>query len=260
MKSPRLIVGILAVVHLVLAVVVYCYPPPLDWLGYPLFMLFPSQGNLIGIWATLGRRPPLRVALAFIGIVVCLRIASGPEYYSNSDEAIRVLTIETASVIALLLLFRFTGLAMATTPLEPWRPTPFQFTIWQIMTWTATVAVIMSALHYLPDDLLHRLPFHDITSLLVAAVSMGSVAFMSIWLVFGKKWLALRILGALVAIGMGSWLLNWGNNMGWWYFGMLLSYEAAWTIISLLVVRWAGYRLTWHWRLRRFKMPSEAAG
>jgi chromate transport protein ChrA len=49
---------------------------------------------------------------------------------------------------------------------------------------------------------------------------------------------------------------SWTSD--WLRFGTLLSFETAWTILSLLVIRWAGYRMTWHWRLRRFKEPQKA--
>jgi len=252
MKRHRLIVGILAVVHLLLAALAFFYLSSHidDWLEFLLLMLFPSQGILIGIWAALGKRAPLRVAVACVGIVVCLRIVGGLQR-SDIPIAIFFLSLEAASMTVLLLLFRLTGLEMATTSLEPWRPTPFQFTIWQIMAWTVTVAVIMSALHYLPGGFLR---FQTRLNLAIAAIQ-GSVAIMSIWLVFGNKWHAFRFLGVLVAIGTGTWLLY---DYYRWRFGMLLTFEAAWTILSLLVVRWAGYRMTWHWRLRRFKEPSKS--
>ncbi len=257
MKHPRLIVGILAVAHLVLAVVAICFEHFFHgWIGFALFMLFPSQGSLIAIWAALGRRPALRVALACIGIVVCFRITNVP--YFPYYEAIQLMAIETASIIAMLLLFRLTGLEMTSVPLEPWESKPFQFTIWQIITWTATVAVVMSALHYFPDDPLRLSSFRELPSLLAIVVSLGIVALMSIWLVFGKKWLLLRVLGVLAAIGTGTWILDLNFNMNWWHFVTLLALEAAWTILSLLVVRWAGNRMTWHWRLRRFKESSKA--
>ncbi|MCC6124961.1 MAG: hypothetical protein IT426_08365 [Pirellulales bacterium] len=272
MKRPRLIVGILAIVHLLLAAFAFYYLNSRifyfshifywltshtgDWLEYLLLALFPSQGGLISIWAALGRRTPLRVALACIGIVVCLRIVNG--HHSDIRPAMVYLSIQAASMTILLLLFRLTGLAMATTPLESRSPKPFQFTIMQIMTWTATVAVILSALHYLPSDYARFFASsRQIRFTLAIVVNQGSVAITSIWLVFGTKWRVLRILGVLVAIGTGTWLLYDYYD---WRFGMLLSFEAAWTILSLLVVRWAGYRLTWDWRLRRFKEPMKAAG
>jgi hypothetical protein len=256
MKKPWLIVGILAVVHLIMAVVAfYCLPSHNDWLGYSLFMLFPSQASLIGIWTALGgKHTPLRVILIFIGTVICLRIVMTSSFSHDIHEVFQVSTTHLIGITILLLAFRLTGLKIESWPAEPWKSEPFQFTILQIMTWTATVAVIMSALHYFPKDTIRIYP--GVLQLLGTVASLGNVALMSMWLVFGKKWLLLRVLAIPVAIGCGAWILVLGFNREWFHYGMLFFYESIWTILSLLVIRWAGYQMTWHWRLRRFTQPA----
>jgi hypothetical protein len=260
MKHPRIIVGILAVVHFILAVVAYgclehLHASQSKWLVYSLFMLFPSQGSLIGIWAALGRRTPLRVILTFIGIIICLRVVMSSSFH-EIKEAFQISAAQIISITIMLLICRLTGLRIETTPLPPWKPEPFQFTILQIMTWTATVAVIMSAMHYFPEDTIRIFP--GALQLLGTVASLGNVALMSMWLVFGKNWLPLRILATLAAIGTGTWILVLGFSKDWLHFGTILCLEAVWVILFLVVIRWAGYRMTWHWRLRRFKEPLKA--
>jgi hypothetical protein len=262
MKRPRLIVGILAIIHLILAVIAFCYfeywksPGPITYpfLGIVWFALFPCQASLIVLWAALGKRTPLRVMLTVIGIVICLWVVRYPAFSHDSWEAMQISSVQIMTLGVTLLVFRFTGLEMKLAPLEPWTPKPFQFSIWQIMTWTATLAVIMSALHYFPENANWLFP--GIGALLVIAGGLGNVGLMSMWLVIGNKWIALRVLMMLAAIGSGTWLfVSTFDTLGWMHFGALLGCQAAWTIASLLVIRWAGYQLTWHWRLRRYNEP-----
>jgi hypothetical protein len=251
MKRPRLIVGILAAVHLVLAgMVSFSHKSPsavdLSSAGAFFLMLLPSQGNLVGIWTALGSKgTPFRVML----IVVAFVIGCHNRQSIDLGIAFELFLVQMLNVTAVLLILRLTGLELKLPPVEPWHPRPFQFTIGQMMEWTATLAVAMSAFHYLPNGF----PYSDIPSYAIH-LSCTAVALASLWLVFGKRWLPLRFLIIVGAIGGGTVLLQ--RMVGFFSlsdFGYLLASQAAWTILSLLVIRWAGYRMTWHWRLRQFK-------
>lgn len=261
MKRPRVIVGILVIVHLLLAVIAICYfefRQTVDWIRYPLFMLLPSQGSLIAIWTALGKRTPCRVVLTGIGIIICLRVFNCHPHSEGIWMMTQFSAVQIVTLAVLLLVFRLTGLQMEHTSHESGKPKPLQFSIGQIMIWTATVAIIMSALHYFPKDLQPISP--EIEVVLATAAGLGSVALMSMWLIFGKKWLFLRILAMLItiAIASGTWIFVVTVDGEWLRYVTLVCIEAIWTILSLLVIRWAGYQMTWHWRLRRFEEPLEA--
>ena len=91
----------------------------------------------------------------------------------------------------------------------------------------------------------------------VAVALMTSIAVTSLWLVLGRRWLALRMAVWLILIGSSSLSLAIGaessNGKSWAPF-VIFTY-AAWLIASFLVIRWAGYRLEWQWR---FGKPGAA--
>ena len=256
MKRPRLLIGILVGLHVVLVVLIlwrYPMPGPNDVgpLDLSLFMLLPSQGNLLGFWTALGgKRTPWRVVSTVIGMVVCLVVWDRFAYRHFVGEAVLPFVWQTVNVSVLLLLARMAGLKLIHAGSEPVERElgRFQFSLWQLLTWTTVFGVILSAIHYLPDGLQLNFQFNPIVAKL--AVSLGSVALASVWLAFGRKWLTVRIILLVVmAIGLGTAMPLWHSTPGplvsWAYSCFLLFAEAAWTTASLLVVRLAGYQLTW---------------
>jgi hypothetical protein len=258
MKKPRLIVGILAVVHLVLAamvfLIIYNFPPSPDfwWISVFPLMILPCQGNLVGIWTTLGGKgTPFRVMLIVVAFVigVCINFPNRLQ----TGISFPLFLFQMVNVTAVLLVLKFTGLELMLLPIKAWEPRPFQFTIGQMMAWTATLAVSLSACHYLPNNF--SAPYDDIFSWAIH-ISCMAVALASIWLAFGKRRLIFRVIAVIVAVGGGAALLEkWTGFIGFGIGCFMLASQAVWTIFSLLVIRWAGYRMTWHWRLRRFKEP-----
>lgn len=261
-RSKRIVWGLVAV-HFLLAIVAFCYfqfgprhPGP-SYSAIPIFTLFPSQGTLIAVWVALGKRTPLRVVLAFVGAIILWQTVCFGPFSHDILEATETFCIQVVAVSGVLLLFRITGLKLELSPIAPWAPRPFQFSILQIMTWTAAVAVIMSALRCSSAESLRRL--YSMQEILLLAASLGSVGLASMWLVFGSRLPVLRVLAMLAAVGAPTVIFGvLIAHREWSYFGFIFGSEAVWIILSLLVIGWAGYRLTWHWRLRRFKDTIEA--
>jgi hypothetical protein len=147
-----------------------------------------------------------------------------------------------------------------------------QFSIGQALLWMTALAVFMAATHYLKETFAARFMWQD--NCLYALWSAFALAAM--WLVCGKKWWFSRWLPVLVGMGFEiAWvcwvalskplplgpssaiipLISPGKRAIWC--ACLLGCEAVVTTASLLVVRLAGYRLIWHWSLRRPKSQME---
>jgi hypothetical protein len=253
MKRPRLLIGILAGLHIVLAALVlwrYAFIEafhrrPTDLLD----MLLLSQSNLLGFWTALGgKRTPWRVTLTVVGIVVCLAACDWSGYYDLRSGAVLVFVWQTINVSVLLLLARMMGLKLIQTGSERVEQElgRFQFSLWQMLSWTTVFAIVLSALHYLPYNLQPDFRFNPIVARI--AVSCGSVALASMWVALGRRWLIARVVLLVATIGSGAavlWYSAGARFETWAYFCLLLLIQAAWTTGWLLVVRWAGYELTW---------------
>ena len=250
MKRPQVIVGILAVTHLLLGILAVLSFEKIAftslWVSYSLISLFVSQGILIGVWTALGgKRTPLRVMLTVIGIVTCVRVMDSPY---TLFLIILALSNQTTTMIVLLLPSRLLGLELNLPTKDKWQSPPFQFTIKDLLVWTTVLAVSLSAFHYMAKEF-----YYDFVSMngFTEIANLAGVGIASIWVVFGKRWISLRVLALLLSIGFGMLMLTLTKSFLFWDSGFLLTIEAAWTIGSLAVVRWAGYQMTWHWRLRR---------
>ncbi len=206
--------------------------------------LGPSQGALLAVWIALGRRGiPWRVALAAIGTVVYLGC------FHNADSEWLSMTIgEMGIMVALLLCARLTGLELTHVAQQSTVRPRFQFFIRDILAWTTALAVVMSAEQFLA---LHKwcpgFPSPVGESFAVFG-TLSLVVMASLWASLGRTWSIVRIALPPAAVAAGAAILV-ANS--WFRVTMALSQVAAWTVASLLVVRWAGYRLSWHWRFSR---------
>jgi len=251
MKRPRLVIGILVGVNVALAALVLWRiarltpdnDTPFDWL---LFMVVPSQGNLVGIWTALGgKRTPWRAVVTVVCVVVGLRLAHGLGYSFALGEVACLSAWQILGVSSVLLLARLAGLRLIHCETE-WPKEElgrFQFSIWQMLVWTFILAVILSSVHYLPQGI--RPGFYATPYEAISEGSLTCIALASMWLAFGRAWLPARILLEGMTLGLGVVLGHSVEGFPWINDCVLLSTGAIMTIASLLVVRWAGYRLTW---------------
>ncbi len=254
MKRPRFAITIMAAVHLLLFGLLLLSWKPLEgslWIIFSCMAVFSSQGYLLGLWAALGGRPTLwRATLIVIVAGICGWFT---HRYQNGDYSLAIgfatyiLTGQTFLVMGVLLLARFMGLGLNKT--ED-RTGHLQFSIGQVLSWTTALAVFMGATHYLKDFFATYFSKREICM----SASFLAVGLAAMWLMCGNRWIAVRCFMLLLLIGLGTaWIVRGERMPLRWEAAILLGCEAGVTAASLVVVRLAGYRLTWHWPFRRPK-------
>jgi hypothetical protein len=256
MNRTRILIAGLIAVHVVLHVVAFnamtrcrlggSLPDMPTW---ALFIVLGfSQGSLLALWIALGRgRAAWRILAATavtVGYLWCFR-----------DSDVRWLLFisgSMADMTALLSLARLSGLELihGTDPPIPHRRP--QFSLRDMFVWTTTVVVVLGILRTLPDAFWAANPAGFV---LFAGAISSPIAAAAMWAVLGQRWLAARVFVLLLAVGA---------ILGAFIAGSLASGEppllfaaavpvavAALLVASLLIVRLAGYRLTWRWRFGR---------
>ena len=256
MKHPRLAISAMAAVHLLLFILLVLSWEPweeLTWILYSCVAIFASQGCLLGLWVALGGKPtPWRAVLVVIVAAVWGWSMQGQQHQLNlaTSEAVAVLTGQTFQVMGILLLARFMGLALETGGHGSENQIRhLQFSVGQALSWMTAFAVFMAATHYLKNFFSNYFDIGQACFFL----SFLAVTLAAMWLIFGSRWVALRCLTLLVQSCLGTIWISRFLQERWWPCAALLGCEAVVTAASLLVVRLAGYRLTWHWPFRRAK-------
>lgn len=225
-----------------------------DLYVYAFFMLGPSQSALLALWVVLGGgRAVWRLLAVALGV-----IAHSIWIENLNREWLSTTLGELAVCGTLLLAARLAGLRLAI-PAEPpvvrGRP---QFHIRDVLIWTAATALVLGLLRCVPDD---RRLFPVIPNIITVLGSLTLVAAASIYAPLGKGRIAPRVALVPLAIGLGSALLVASiRSHSFWYYVFLLSLMGAWIAGSLLVVRRAGYRLVWQWRLGRHDQDATGVG
>ena len=88
-------------------------------------------------------------------------------------------------------------------------------------------------------------------SIISFVILHGSITFLAltiIWLVFGRRRLVVRVLASVLVFFMET--TEFTYDVGTAHVGRIVAYFAIftfWLIVSLLVIRLAGYRLQWRW-------------
>jgi hypothetical protein len=251
MKRTYWLIAALVAVHVVLHVIALTnHNGPFqienvsEFFFAALLMLGPSQATLLAFLAAFGRgRFLLRVVPTVVGAVVYLRC------FALLDSEWQWLTIgQLGNMGVLLLVARVVGFDLVHRRDLPTASRRFQFTIRDMLSWMTALAVILGALHYAPEG------WFSIYSRKESIASFGSlllVAVTSIILSLCNGWLLVRLLLLPLTIGIGATWLASRNGLDLWYFGLYLGLMSAWITGSLLVVRYAGYRLIWRWRFSR---------
>ena len=219
-----------------------------DYFLYPLFMLGPSQGALLAVWIALGRRgTPWRVALAAIGTVAYLVC-----FHHADDEWLAMMIGEMAFMVALLLCARLTGLELTRSEQQPSVRPRFQFFIRDMLAWTTALAVVLSAGQVVVLYEWYPAYFHyAVGESLVVVGILSFVALVSLWAALGQRWFVVRVILPPAAVGAGAAIPASLFPHSIWFSAMMLGLMAVWITGSLLVVRWAGYGLSWQWRFSR---------
>jgi hypothetical protein len=209
---------------------------------FALFMLGPSQATLLAILVAFGKGRFLwRVVPTVVGAIVYL-------YMRISDPEFQQLTVGQLAVVGVLLLVaRVVGVELVRFTDATNVSRRLQFSIRDMLLWMTALAVMLSAAHYVPELTLLSAP---VSETIRGFGSLALVAIASIVLPLCSRRLFVRLLFLLLTIGLGAAVLASPYRSAW-YFGLLLVLMSAWITGSLLVVRWAGYRLTWQWPFRR---------
>jgi hypothetical protein len=256
----RYLIPSLVLVHLLLHALALWMPirvwqwdplsPAASWRGFALgtlCMLGFSQGALLAIWIALGERGTLwRVALAAVGTVVYLAC------FHDADEAwLAAILYDMEVMVVLLLCARLMGLELTRSGQRSTVRPRFQFFIREILAWTTALAVVLSA-----GKCLFLLRWYPILmrNTAVYFVWLGTDAILVaafMWAALGQRRTILRVILPPVAVVVAGALFA-----GFFHEQLLrttigLGFMAFWIVASLLVVRWAGYRLTWQWRFSR---------
>jgi len=256
-RRRRKLIAALLIVHGVLALAT------MGWLGsgwgdssgFLSFLLTSSafgQGSLLGIWIGFGgRATPWRLIGTTIGLVVCTWCLKMGFPHADMHLWGYCVLPETIGTSLLLVLLRFCGLGI--TWHAPGSPAPekqkLQFSIRSLMEWTAALAVLLGTLPMMPEQF--RLVFiRDILEFCGLCGSQALLTLAVLWTTLGTRWPVARILvlgPVLAAAGSMAMIdspLSFGEAI------LHLAFHAFWMVVSLWVLRRAGYRLTWRRTVR----------
>jgi CDP-diglyceride synthetase len=176
------------------------------------------------------------------------------------DPAYLPLLVGQVICVGVVLLgLRLTGLGFVDADARVEPPGRFQFSLSDIFNWTTATAVLLAFFKCMPHKTVEivRSSDWDIACLFNTLCTMLALA--SIWLVFAKRWLALRCVGCVIVVSLAAVAV--GQVFGtpprrslripllYWLF--VFTAQAGWLIASLLVIRLAGFRLVWQWRFAK---------
>jgi hypothetical protein len=188
-----------------------------------------------------------------VGAIVYLRCLVSP-----GDDWQRLAIGHLGVMGVLFLVARVVGFELVRHKDLPTASRRFQFTIRDMLSWMTGLAVILGALHYMPETLYSSLSTEDAIILLGSYLLVGVA---SIVLSLCNGWLLARLILLLSTIGLlAACLASLYGGSPVWDFGLLLCVMSVWIAASLLVVRYAGYRLIWRWRFGRKNLESKATG
>jgi hypothetical protein len=251
-KKTRLMLLGLVAVHVVFYVCAWF----VDWtmgncVGAVVFLAIPTQSALLGLWIAMGRRwaIPWRACL---GIAIVAAAGFGLNHFNpNAASHDYQLFVGEMCLAALgLLLARVAGLRLGHVAAPRAFHGPLQFSLLDVFGWMTATAIILSFIQCLPaGTTLRYLPTERTMGTALAILTL--IGFASIWVVFGRRWLALRCVLCAMLVGLASPIQTSLGGWGVSWFLFVFSVYAAWLIASLLVIRWAGHRLEWQWRFSR---------
>ncbi len=247
----RLILGGLVAVHVVLHFSAWFVDPSLSKFGQALHVDAVPQGILLGFWVAMGGRKmlPWRACLAIAlpfavihGNVWCLE----PNLRGWAQWEANYLFVPMFLIIVTLLVARVLGLRHVPAAAQRVLDTPIQFSLLEIFSWLTACGIILGIVKCVPDQLM----FTYVPRVQHACFTF--LALVLIWLLLEGRGLFLRSCLCALVVGLTSivvaWAVDW--ELLWGYLFVFCVYSV-WLIPSLLVIRWAGYRLEWQWRFGR---------
>jgi hypothetical protein len=241
-RTTQIVVGLVmahAVLHLAaLRVVVGGLLSPSGMVVSAAYMLAPSQGALLAVWAVFSRdKLAWRVlSLTLVGVAYLPLFLSITSKYGR--EWVWLMIEEALTFGAVLLMARLTGLQLARVGDSRRFMDRFQFYIRDMLIWTTALAVFLSAWRCTSKNIL------------IDLISLTLVAGVSTFSTLGRGWIVARIVRVPAIIGLATVLaMTVASEASWWDITLPLSLMALWIVASLLVLRSAGYRLVWRPRI-----------
>jgi hypothetical protein len=176
-----------------------------------------------------------------------------------------VVTVSSAllALASVAYILRLRGIRLVGLTGSVERPGALQFSLLDVFSWITIVAGLLAVMRCLSRKTIEQYLGNrdDIIDLLSVTV----LFLCSIWLVRGGRWLVVRALTYITVAGLCSiplcfrghgdlefWGLGYFEDspMTWptgWLVGavIVMCVFSFWLIASLLIIRWAGYRLEW---------------
>ena len=268
MKRRWLLIGSVVAVTAVIDLVIVPLGLPdrrePDWIYLTLYAMAPCHGSLLAVWIALGgRATPWRLVAAVLGVAAWLWASNS--FFDSASYVMggtfveywtTILAAEMFVLSGLLMLARLLGLELTdashgdTTQAVADDTQWIQFSLRTLMSWTTAVAVLLAILHYCPERLLE-----DVFDgpLIFAAIILGSAltALGALWIALGGRWPVVRIVSLVVALITGVVLerLTTDSYVRLWQIVTFFVAQVPYLVVSLWLVRLAGYRLVWRRRV-----------
>jgi hypothetical protein len=209
-----------------------------------LLLLGQSQAVIVAVWVAWGSGKLLwRLVPTILGALVYLSC-----YPRSDSQMLMCFTFgEMSFCLPLLLVARMAGLRLEIASCPSTAPRHYQFSIRDLLLWTAALAVVLSAIRCLPLPRLGQVFFDS--QVIIAVVVFTCFAGVMMYSSLGSGSFAARRQAVLLAF---VFLLCMASLTGmpkdaWELLHIPLDFGSivAWLIGSFLVVRWAGYRFAW---------------
>jgi hypothetical protein len=212
-----------------------------------LLPLAPCQGSLLGLWAAFGGKgTPWRPLASVLGVVSYCFVV---HRYSDDwflGTWVAILTVQTLSSVAALLLARLCGLELSRQCSDRIETacSVLQFSLARAFSWMTAIGISLGVLLCLPK-LCHVIGEMELRLCLPCSI----VAAASFWLALGRTRFGLRLVAVVLSVAIGTFVLGTSNCLWVEFLGIAfeLMVLAALMAGSLTPVRLAGYRLTWRW-------------
>jgi hypothetical protein len=268
MRSSRLLIPLLVAANVAasVAVLVAWDRRSAESVRYLVLGLTLSQPSLLAIWVAMGRKGSLWRYSALLAVIVGWSVAweakVGPHLSVKGIFLVQIgilLLSEAVFTFGAVSLARLAGACVsATNSPAAVDPAGFQFTLRQLLVLTTVLAIAMGLIRWLVPVEALRGALRYLHLLVGISGAAAAIALAALWAALGIGWPALRLLtlllmvvGATTGFACLNSQIEIDESLPWFGPQALLVYA------SLLVVRAAGYRLTWQRRRRAVAGPPD---
>jgi hypothetical protein len=221
-----------------------------------------SQAALLGLWLVFGKTPwKSRSAICAVALIAIWATFSyalrGPRALTWGGTTFDVVLIfgDALAVAILAILLRRAGWVIERdaqpTPPDA-APARIQFTIVDILLFTTVAAVSLVAVRLIR---IYVLPNRPVDALGLYMLQIAGANLCATWAAFSRRRIRWRLLAApfVMALALPAYYIE-----RQWDLPAVVFIQAAITAVTLLVVRWTGYRLHIAHRQRSALEPLDA--